>query len=76
MTHATTDNELALERIDQVLAGYELCHDCGRHMTMNDRDGRLWFECSSLRSRSGLLLRIALRLHDRRLVEMPRATAA
>jgi hypothetical protein len=74
MINASTDTELALERIDHMMSGCELCQYCAQPMTLNPRDGSLWFECTSLGARSGIQLRIAMHLHDRRLVEMPPST--
>ena len=77
MINASTDTELARERIDELMSGYALCQYCAQPMTLNPRDGALWFECSSLEARSGLQLRIALHLHDRRLADiLPSAVLA
>ena len=70
MINGSTDTELARERIDQIMSGYELCKYCAEPMTLNARDGSLWFECSSLGARAGLALRIALHLHDRKLADV------
>jgi hypothetical protein len=77
MINSSTDTELARERIDQLMSGYELCQYCARPMTLIPRDGSFWVECSSLGARSGIQLKIAMLLHDRRLVDiLPSAALA
>jgi hypothetical protein len=75
MINESTDTELALERIDHLMSGYELCQYCAQPMTLIPRDGSFWLECSSLGARSGIQLRIATLLHERRLVDVLPSTA-
>ncbi len=44
---------------------------CGRRMTVDTRDDRVWIECESLRGKRGLRHAIASGFHDWRTVELP-----
>jgi hypothetical protein len=44
---------------------------CGRPMTIETRDGKVWIECVSLSGKNGLRLALASGFHDWRAVELP-----
>jgi hypothetical protein len=64
------DQDLARERIDAALRYDDFC-TCGAPMSAEVRDGTLWIECASLRTRHGLRLLISSGFHDRRRIDLP-----
>ena len=69
----TIDMDLARRQIEAFERSHRACYACAQPLSIETRDGVLWLECSSLRSRTGLALFLASRLHERHLFELPGA---
>jgi hypothetical protein len=70
LTMPTTE-DLARERIEMAWREYDFCRACGQPMTIEVHGGSLWIECASLRSLSGICLRLGTRMHDRHEIDLP-----
>ena len=51
-----TDVDPLRERIKLAWSNYEFCNECGMPMVIETHGSRLWIECRTLRSLSGLRL--------------------
>ena len=67
----STDEDLARERIEMASHDHPFCRACGQPMTIEVHGGSLWIECASLRSLSGIRLRLGTRMHDRHEIDLP-----
>jgi hypothetical protein len=67
----TTDATRAREAVDRAFREHTNCRMCGEAMRLDERNGGLWIECASLRSRTGLRLWIEQGLHDRHRIDLP-----
>ena len=66
-----TAEDFARERIEMAWREGDFCRTCGQPMTIEVHRGSLWIECASLRSRRGIRLRLATRLHDGHEIDLP-----
>lgn len=59
------------EIIESALREHQLCADCGEPMGIAEHDGRLWVECASLHTRSGLRHAFGAAFHERHRLWLP-----
>ncbi len=66
-----TDAGRAREIIESALRDHHACSDCGEAMGIAEHGGKIWIECASLHTRTGLRHAFSSAFHERHRLWLP-----